>query len=377
MTEDSYFAPPRRASPTLLHQEIDFISSNPVIDCLMQSIAGLFAVLDGHRQIIAVNKSLLEKIGVDNPSEVFGLRPGEALGCIHAQEEPHGCGTTRHCASCGAAIAIVASMANDRPEERTCAATIMKNGQQADLCFTVRSTPIRLEGERFLLLFMQDITPQHRWAALERTFLHDLNNILAGVLGTAEILTLDTKTKECGEKFIPLLHRLKNEISMQGILSASKGMGYDPALSEISLQDVEQELTELFCNHPAAAGKTLKITPARPGQSARADYALLLRILTNMLTNAFEASEPGDIVKYWVEEEGTNSTFFVWNRQAIPDHLQLRIFQRHFSTKNGEGRGIGTFSMKLFAENFLRGRIGFSSTPTEGTLFHLSLEAPP
>ena len=52
----------------------------------------------------------------------------------------------------------------------------------------------------------------------------------------------------------------------------------------------------------------------------------------------------------------------------MPKRVQLQIFQRSFSTK-GNGRGLGTYSMKLFTEKYLQGRVSFESTEEEGTTF--------
>ncbi len=44
------------------------------------------------------------------------------------------------------------------------------------------------------------------------------------------------------------------------------------------------------------------------------------------------------------------------------------MFQRSFTTK-GEGRGLGTYSMKLLSERYLNGRVEFTSSPEHGTTF--------
>jgi len=55
------------------------------------------------------------------------------------------------------------------------------------------------------------------------------------------------------------------------------------------------------------------------------------------------------------------------------------LFQRSFSTK-GEGRGLGTYSIKLYTERYLKGTVSFSSAEGEGTVFRVRypwvLEAP-
>ncbi len=60
-------------------------------------------------------------LGIDDLAKALGLRPGEALQCIHADDEPSGCGTTKFCSTCGAAIAIVSSLKHNKSVERICA----------------------------------------------------------------------------------------------------------------------------------------------------------------------------------------------------------------------------------------------------------------
>jgi signal transduction histidine kinase len=101
------------------------------------------------------------------------------------------------------------------------------------------------------------------------------------------------------------------------------------------------------------------------------DIALLVRVLLNMVINAFEAGEPGDQVRIGIEEADEDVTFYVWNRQAIPESVSLRIFQRYFSTKPGDGRGWGTFATKLLGETLLKGKVTFSTSECAGTTFRI------
>ena len=87
-----------------------------------------------------------------------------------------------------------------------------------------------------------------------------------------------------------------------------------------------------------------------------------------MTKNALEASNPEETVVLSVRKNGNMSCFSVWNSAYMPDEVQKQVFKRSFSTK-GFGRGIGTWSVKLLAETYLRGRVSFRSSPEEGTVF--------
>jgi hypothetical protein len=370
---DTFFAPPERCSEEELSEQVDRISRNPVIDGLLNFTSGLLAILDEHRQILAVNASMLEMLGIEDASEVLGLRPGEALSCVHADETSGGCGTTISCRTCGAALAIVTTLANDTPTERTCAATVTREGEEIDVCFQVRCVPITFDGHRFLLLFLQDITPQQKWVSLERAFFHDIMNILNGVVGITELLTLDGYDPELVTTVSELAMQLNNELAMQRVLAGTKNQRYELALQQVTAGQVVKGIKNVFTNHPVAEGKSLDIIELTPGLSFTTDYSLLLRVLVNMLTNAFEATDKGGEVRFRIDPGDRTVSFSVWNERAIPEDIRSRIFKRHFTTKAGAGRGVGTFSMKLFGEDFLRGKVDFTTSEDEGTVFKLTV----
>ena len=64
----------------------------------------------------------------------------------------------------------------------------------SDRIYTSGSGAPRLltRGQRLLLLFLQDITYQNRVAALEKVFFHDVNNVIAGLVGSCQLISLET-----------------------------------------------------------------------------------------------------------------------------------------------------------------------------------------
>lgn len=369
----TYFAPAERADKKKLIAKIELINKDPVMSGLLHSISGVLAILDEHRQIIAINDSFLKMLGIENPAQALGVRPGEALQCIHAHDEPSGCGTTRFCSTCGAAMAIVSSLAQDKPVERMCALTANRDGRTVDIALQVRSQPIKINGKKFLLLFLQDITLQQQRAALERTFFHDINNMLSGLVGATELLSLKESPSDLVQSVLNASLRLKKEVEIQKYLLQHESRSYQPSWKKIDLSIVMDELKSFFITHPAARNKEIDFQTPRPGLSIRTDRSLLLRVLCNMITNALEGTEANGRVKVWLEKTDELTSFGVWNRRPIPREIAQRVFQRNFSTKDGDGRGIGTFSMKLFGEQILGGKVSFTTSGDEGTEFVFSL----
>lgn len=383
MTEESpvhnpiatYFAPAERAEENSLQKEIQFVSHNPVMDGLLKTTAGLLAILNEQRQILAINDTFLQILGIKDPEQVFGLRPGEFIQCIHAHDMPGGCGTSQHCTTCGAAISIVSALAGEKSKDMKCIATIEQNGKKIDRFFLVKSSIVLFDGHRFVLLFMQDITVPQRWASIERLFFHDVNNLLMCLHGTSKLMESanEDRLRKCARQIITLSQRLTNEVAMQNALSQNELKTYPLALQDLTTDIIMNEIRNLYGNHPAVKDKSLHIAEAIPKIHLKTDFSLLIRLLTNMLTNALEATEESGTVKMWAEYTGSNIIFCVWNQQTIPENIALRIFQRNFSTKQESGRGLGTYSMKFFGEQILGGQVSFTSKNDEGTIFRLSL----
>ncbi len=374
--ENTHFTGPERAAQEELERDIALASSNVVIDGILKTVGGLLAVLNAQRQVIAVNDLFLKEFGIESSDKAFGLRLGKVIGCIHADEEPDGCGTTKYCSSCGAAIAIVTSLALNEPVERICAAEIRQGRVKTDLCIQVRAVPFTCEGERFLLLFMQDISRQQQWASEERLFFHDLKNVLCGLQGAADLLTMGSPdmARHCGRLIRKLVYRLNCEVEMQRTLALSEEHTYTPRLEDVSVPGILLDIQEEFSSSPIARGKTFSVISVNKPLYMRTDSCVLFRVLVNMIINAFEATDPGGEVRLNVEMMGEDTLrFTVWNRQIIPDNEKLRIFQRNFSTRPEEGRGLGTWSMKFFGEEFLGGQVGFTSSEPDGTRFLLTL----
>jgi signal transduction histidine kinase len=371
----TYFAPAERADPEELARAVTYLTRNPVVDAALKTFAGLLAVLNPQRQIVAVNDALLKVLGLPDLADVIGLRPGEALACVHARDHAGGCGTGRFCATCGAAIAIVACQVADEPVERDCIATVRRGDGLVDLYLTVRASPIMLGRERFVLLFLQDVSEDRQRAYLERAFFHDLNNLLTSLRGAAQLLAIEAPADISGLawRVDRLTERLLREVEIQRTLIDAQTGEYRLRREEIGLPRLIADLGDQLAGHPARRARELELPRTEPDSILRTDQSLLLRVLGNMLTNALEATPVGGRVRLDVDERADRVTFRVWNAGRIPPEHAVRVFQRHFSTKSGNGRGIGTYAMKLFGERYLGGRVAFTSSEAKGTEFILTV----
>jgi len=366
----SEFAPAERASPETVDRQSRLVEQSEAVRQLYDAVTEIVVVLNGQRQIVFCNRPLVELAGAKDRRELYGLRPGEALRCEHACQRREGCGTTEFCSQCGAVKAILTSLQR-RPDIQECHLT--RADREGDLDLLVRTTPVTVDGEAFVVAAVTDISHENRRRAMERVFFHDILNTAFGV--SAGLDGLPQVSDEAGRRSVEVVRRgvgrmLEGLLAQRDLMAAeSNELAVNPASLD-SLTCLEEAVRN--CEpYEALCGCLVRLDPGSEAVEFQSDPTLLARVLGNMLKNAIEASGRGQAVTAGCRSAGGRVEFWVHNPGFIPRPVQLQLFHRSFSTK-GEGRGLGTYSMKLLTERFLRGTIEFTSSEAEGTTFTAS-----
>jgi len=363
------FALSGRASHEMLLQESGKVANSELIATLLNAMPDFLLVLNEKRQIVAVNQRMLTAFGVAIPESLLGLRPGEAIGCIHAKDGPDGCGTAKKCAVCGAVLAILASQETGLPQQREC--QLMTGDDCHALDLDVLATPVTIERERFTVLALRDISSEKRRNVMERVFFHDILNCAGGIRGLAALLqegTSPAAEQEYKGWMVNLADNMIEEISHQRCLLDAERGTYKPVFEAVNLAELLQDVWRLYEHHERAPGRKL-VLEEPPACVLTTDRPLLRRIVGNMVLNALEACKRDDTVTIWTHVSSDHIQINVSNPGEIPVEVQLHIFNRSFSTKAKEGRGLGTYSMKLFGERYLGGKVGFNCSNCTTTFF--------
>ena len=335
-------------------------------------------ILNGHRQVIGVNRGLLGMLDLQQ-EQVLGRRLGELVGCTHAPEGPDGCGTSPDCETCGAIDAILASQRSRDKVTRECRVSLQEPVAGA-LDLSVSATAVDTSGERFSICVVRDISDDKRLAVLARLFFHDVINTAGGIQGYAELLRESvhgdaTVNEELGE-IAELADQLVEDIRAERDLTFAESGDLVVELEPVDAGDLLRRVRAWLEKHPVARGRSIESGSVWEG-TFRTDRRLLMRILGNMTENALEAIARGQVVTLECLADGDEVRFLVHNPGVMPREVQQQVFQRSFSTKARSGRGIGTHSMKLFGERYLGGRVAFESTPERGTVFQIRLPRSP
>lgn len=371
----TYFAPAERASAEELEKSVKELAAEPLLEALLDTFGAKLLILNRQRQIVVASQELAGEFEFPQAESMVGLRPGEALNCVHAWDNPAGCGTGEVCSTCGAVTAILKSQETGLPVEQECLLSVRRGELEEAREIRLRASPLNIGGNTYTLISLTDISQEKRRETLEKVFFHDILNTIAGLHGWTRVLNqLDSEKREAAAKRIRFLtERLYREIEDQrALLLAERGtLQIHPA--PVLPQSILESLEGVFAGHEVARGKTLEVIRNSDGQLIQTDDSMVVRVLTNMVKNALEETPAGGTVRVWTRCESEHCEFLVWNAGVIPKNIALQIFRRSFSTKAQKGRGIGTFSMKLFGERYLRGKVRFVTSKEGGTTFSLSL----
>jgi signal transduction histidine kinase len=357
-TQKTEFAPAERAPVDEVRRQAMRLRQAPLSRQTLDAVPAIMMILNRQRQIVSANNLLTQRLGLLRPEDVLDLRPDEAFLYVHAAESE---GST-----CGAVKAVLSSQKGCPAVEECRIAT--EQGDGLDL--RVWTTPLEAENELDTIFTVSDITDEKRRRAPERIYFHDVLNVASGLQGFSELLS-QAGAGDSGE-FRTVIHQLAasliEENQAQRDLAAAETGELQVKPVSVSSLALFGELVEAYRRRPDFAGRDIRVAGDSADAALQTDRVLLRRVLGNLLKNALEASRAGDTVTLAARPSGDAVMFTVHNPTVMPEDVQLQMFQRSFSTK-GTGWGLGTYSVKLVTERYLKGRVSFVSGPDLGTCF--------
>lgn len=325
-------------------------------------------ILNVDRQVVYCNapfRSLADEVGVE---DVVGLRPGEALGCIHSDLQDGGCGTTRFCRQCGAAIAILESFQGENGIEECLMQRRVQNRDDS-LVLQVFTAPFTYEDQDFVLFSALDIRHEKRAHEMERLVFHRLLNSASGMVMLSNLIE-EEATSEVAEYTAPLRDAAKGLVGMirnQQVWAAAE-QGRLRVLPERVLPDNMLRQVLLEASSRDSDREWHCALDCSCEKELRTDPDLLRLVLNVFLENAFEAMPRGSLVMLGCSEEAGLFTFFVCNEGIPSEDIRNQFFKRSFSTK-GQGRGFGLHRARLLARHYLGGEVGVSCEDGRTTFF--------
>ncbi len=322
-------------------------------------------IVSRNREVLFVNQALIQMLGCPSADEMIGKYPGDVLRCIHNREDAC-CGHNESCRHCNFNKALIRGLSGLTRQSEFKIDTA--DGISKDLL--VKSTPVQFEGQSGVLSMVSDISDYKSREIADRVFFHDLLNTAAGLRNIADMMrdSSGEEAEEFRKMSSDLATRLCEDIQAQQMLYAAEANNLYVGSDVVDSQEMLEEIRQAFSKSDNTHYGRVSISPDSVMVKFVSDSTILTRVLSILTKNAVEASGATDRVRLSCVPSSCGAKFTVHNAAYIPLEDQKQIFRRFFSTK-GRGRGMGTYSARLYTENYLGGEINFHSNPFFGTEF--------
>jgi signal transduction histidine kinase len=366
----------KRSEPDEIDREKDIVARAENVDAFINVLPNVTLILNENRQVVFANNRLAKALGMSNLNDAIGARLGEILHCIHAFDELGGCGTAEACKYCGAVLTIIRSLETDREEIGECRLTVdAGNGRHVSMDVRVNAAPLRVQGRRFLVVSIADISAEKYKERMERFFFHDVANTAGAVMGMTALLKEQARAdeKETFELLSQASRYILEEIHAHRDLMRAEHHDLKASISKFAVGMVVGEALSVARYFTGPNGtRFLEADVLCPAVLIETDQVLLRRTLVNMLKNAIEASRSNEKILIKADLDTDAVVFSVHNQAVMSPEVKIQVFQRSFSTK-GSTRGQGTYSIRLLTEDLLKGRAWFLSDEGKGTTFFVRI----
>lgn len=371
----TFRAPTERLDREAIKKQAEkFNDTEPYLKAL-DSMNSSIIILNFYGQIVYANKICLKLLNIKDALAILGQRPGESINCINAFKNIDGCGNSVACRNCRAGNIILKSINLNEELEDEVSIIRRIDGFDEPLNLFAKIVPLEINNEVFYLASFIDATDSVIRRAMEKIFFHDVINTAGALKGILNLLKTEVPPMYGNEvaEVEGLFEGLIDEIQSQKQILAAENNEITTVMDNFNSKELLRTLKKLYQGYSNSINKTIKIAEGSISVELKNDSTLLKRVLGNMLKNALEATEDNGLVTMGCyNAQNDYVQYWVRNPSYIIEEVQNSIFKRAFSTK-GKERGLGTYSMKLLGEKYLKGSVGFTSTKAEGTCFYIEI----
>ncbi len=399
----------KRAEQSLLDSESE-------LNAIVKKVPYTMVLVDSNLNIRQVNRQGAEFTG-SSPEKLYGLDPGEALSCIHALNDPAGCGHTEHCGQCMLRCTLLDTL--HRQREHNDVETKMSLNRDAgdeERIFLLQSAPLRLADEPMALAVFDDITEwrktqqelqttnqrlqdtleelrntqsqlidQERQRALTTMvsgIAHEFNNALSPIQGFTTLLLEQPETLQDRDKAVHYLEQVQKAATNAAKTIRRMRKFYRPREQDaFNSLDLNETITDAISitkprwkEEAAAAGKTIDIQtdlgdiPPVWGHEAEMNEAL-----TNLIFNAVDAIPENGIIHIstYVQDQRVVIDFSD-NGEGMAEETEDRCLDPFYTTKTAGGSGLGLAVLQGIVQRH-QGNLIVDSKEGQGTTFRIML----
>ena len=324
---------------------------------------------------------------------------GQVLGCVYADNDPGPgemcCGHAPECEACNLFDTVRDSLDSGLPVHGAeIQPTLIKNGEQITPSFSVSAEPVIIDGARYAVVALNDITDRARAEQELRetmemksqfisTVSHELRTPLASMKeavlivldGVAGDVNKDQKHfLDLAKRNIDRLWRLINDVLDFQKLGSCK-MKFNMGKNRLTQVVEECYSTMTHFANKSEVNLCLEIEPNLPETVFDSDR--IIQAVTNLVSNAIKFTPTQGNVTVSLRRQGDELVIRVSDTgMGVPQEALPRIFDRFYRVnrpgKEIKGTGLGLAIVKRIIDAH-GGRIEVESEPTVGTVFAVFL----
>lgn len=329
----------------------------------------IMMILDGEMRIRKANRLANEFICL--PADAIGQRSGEALHCIHADDDSDGCGSGPSCKKCILRRTVTDTFETGERLFRVEAKHIFTVGGRArEMMLLFSTTKLTVRNQPSVLLSIQDISEQKKLEGQLRHaqkmeiigqlvggIAHDFNNIIATIMGYGEMALMKMAAND--PKRLNIDHMLEASDRAAHLtkdlllFSRKQSAERKPVYLDVIIRNVGKFLIRVLGED--VEFKTIVLEGEMP---ILADGNQIEQVLMNLATNARDAMPQGGKFIITAEKIELDDEFVAVHGYGRPGRYamitvtdtgmgidketRLKVFEPFFTTKEvGKGTGLG------------------------------------
>ncbi|EIC21878.1 sensor histidine kinase [Thiorhodovibrio frisius] len=225
---------------------------------------------------------------------------------------------------------------------------------------------------------------------VERIMRHDLKTPLNAILALPELLLLDDNLTADQRDSVTVIQesarKMRDMIELSLDLFKMETGQFDYRPQTLNLIPVLRQVIRIV--EPRAASQRLDFRYRLDGRNLdgepspdqpiyiRADARLLFSMLSNLITNAIDASPDGEAVVLAINQHNPLRLAII-NRGLVPPAIRAHFFEKYRSHGKKGGTGLGTYSAKLMADTMKMALSMETSDASDTTCIELLIPSAP
>ena len=135
----------------------EYVKEKKYIQAVIEIIPSALFVVDPNFNIIDLNPSATTLFKLKSEVVLHRLC-GEVMNCKNAFESEGGCGTSELCPECVLRNSVKSACEGRKIHKKKYKLEILKDGNTSEMHFLVSATPFSYDGDKFVLLAIEDVT---------------------------------------------------------------------------------------------------------------------------------------------------------------------------------------------------------------------------